>query len=549
MLFFAIVSCLLLICIQGGFYAQTYIIAGCLCASACVIKGKKLVVSHELFHMTALALIYIISAIVSGMAFSVITAAILPVVMLIMAIMLSYMDSKAKDILIVFLQYCGVISGVIALFLYVGMYMGLFNIPGLLDGNRLLFTFGYANVCGIWFAISFLLTFFSNTHNTKDKVYKKNPKGRKNIKWMQAASIVCLIDTLLTRSAGSVIILFTAFVIHMIVSGSCIRLGKAIRRTMICAFVTATIMAALLIIKRGSGVLSSFVERFVQSYDGIRYICTSPLKGAGPSNWQYIFNEHQSAQYSARIVHNNYVQAGLDAGIIAVILLIMMLVLAIYKYCRTKRVVELIAVCILVDAFIEYNLMFSSIYMLFVICFLYEPVKLKNTIQIKPLYMRIVSFVILISVGFSGFALAKVKTLEGYAQSGNIQKAEKIYEKYGSFMENGYRENEAIGILLCTNSEKAKNDDIRKDFSDNSRKSCRLKMYEVISDKDSSMDEIIRLMESQPFNTRVHRNTKEMVENNGFSDEEKLRYRQCLDNINKRFNMWPAVLLNNQNKY
>lgn len=74
-------------------------------------------------------------------------------------------------------------------------------------------------------------------------------------------------------------------------------------------------------------------------------------------------------------------------------------------------------------------------------------------------------------------------------------------------------------------------------------------MYEVISDKNSSMDEIIRLMKSQPFNTRVHRNTKEMVENNGFSDEEKLRYRQCLDNINKRFDMWPAVLLNNQNKY
>ena len=77
---------------------------------------------------------------------------------------------------------------------------------------------------------------------------------------MQAASIVCLIDILLTRSAGSVIILFTAFVIHMIVSGSYIRLGKAIRRTMICAFVTATIMAVLLIIKRKRVI---FIESFV----------------------------------------------------------------------------------------------------------------------------------------------------------------------------------------------------------------------------------------------------------------------------------------------
>lgn len=73
-------------------------------------------------------------------------------------------------------------------------------------------------------------------------------------------------------------------------------------------------------------------------------------------------------------------------------------------------------------------------------------------------------------------------------------------------------------------------------------------MYEVITKDSCSIDEVIALVNSQPYNTVVLEETKSLIIQN-YTDKEKEEYNKCIADINETLYKWPASLLNNQKEY
>lgn len=199
----------------------------------------------------------------------------------------------------------------------------------------------------------------------------------------------------------------------------------------------------------------------------------------------------------------------------------------------------------MLHSFLDYELAFASVYMLLIFGIMYEPSYYANfqvrlgVLEIKPVIIRTVSacVVILCIIGMVG--VIKTRNLQNAADSGDLSKAVAIFEDNRILMEKGYKECEIIGVEAC----KTGNYEYVPET-----KSARLRMYEVIS-KESRMDEITDLLNSQPYNRRVIANTREMLTQYSYSDEDKERYRECLSKINESLDKWPANMLNNQVKY
>lgn len=505
-----------LVCIQGGFYAQSYIVCGIACCIGCMIKQKKAVLSYEVIILAVIAAMYLISVMANGISYSSLSSGLLTAVMLMIAIIHGFLCGEEKSKLISCIAIFGVISSIVAIILYTDVI----HTVGAVSNGRLAFTFQYANAAGVWFAVSFLLSFFSE------------------IKYIRYLSVFCFFALVVTKSAGALIVLSVLFSVHLFKSGYYKRAGKRGRAGILTVYITEILVALIVIIMRGSSILYTFAERFIHCYDGFKVIKESPLCGIGASEWQYVFPYYQSVQYSANVIHNSYVQAGVDAGIIVMALLTALLILSIYKYFKNENIAELCAVYILMHSVVDYDLRFSSLYMLLVIFMTYKPYQVKR-VYINKKVVSGISLALSLALCFSMYGVNQVKALENGVKNGNQRSVEKIFDKNHMFMKNGYRENEALGTVLCFNGQ---------DISGIRKKSARLAMYEVITKESCSIDEVIALVNSQPYNTVVLEETKSLIIQN-YTDKEKEKYGKCIAGINETLYKWPASLLNNQKEY
>jgi len=77
-------------------------------------------------------------------------------------------------------------------------------------------------------------------------------------------------------------------------------------------------MGAVLIFTRGLRPIATYIERIIQSVDGISIMLCYPF-GLGPGSWQFHFTEYQSAPYEVSKIHNEYVAIGVDVGFLIII--------------------------------------------------------------------------------------------------------------------------------------------------------------------------------------------------------------------------------------
>lgn len=63
----------------------------------------------------------------------------------------------------------------------------------------------------------------------------------------------------------------------------------------------ALIISAFVIARRFSEAKYTFIERIIQSMDGIKVQLSHCLFGIGTGNWQYLYPYYQSAQYKAEL--------------------------------------------------------------------------------------------------------------------------------------------------------------------------------------------------------------------------------------------------------
>lgn len=77
--------------------------------------------------------------------------------------------------------------------------------------------------------------------------------------------------------------------------------------------------AALLLQDRIAEASQTLIERLVQMSDGVALLGANPLLGIGPDQWQFAYQEIQSAQYQANVIHCSYIGLALDGGVTAAI--------------------------------------------------------------------------------------------------------------------------------------------------------------------------------------------------------------------------------------
>lgn len=233
------------------------------------------------------------------------------------------------------------------------VYMGALPLDGFVNAARVQSFFQYANAAGIWFAAVALLAVAS---------------GDRALATTAPLMTACL---LLTQSGGAILasvlgwILFSVLAWRLdkeelalglwvalacaIVMVACAlfvlpiallpaslactaalywilgtNLGEVARKMPKALFLAVSIVAIVIIVlaivlfpERVNRAAQTFIERFIQMGDGARVLAGDPLLGLGPDQWQFVYLREQSAQYTANVIHNGYLQAVLDGGILS----------------------------------------------------------------------------------------------------------------------------------------------------------------------------------------------------------------------------------------
>lgn len=304
-------------------------------------------------------------------------------------------------------------------------YMGALPLDGFVNAARVQSFFQYANAAGIWFAAVALLAVAS---------------GDRALAATSPLMIACL---LLTQSGGAILVSVLGWILFSVLAWRLDRteLALGLLSTLACAVVMAAcalfvspiallpasvvcmaalyvlfgtdmseaarkmlgalflavpIVAAVLLVlamtlfpERVSRASQTFIERFIQMGDGARILVGSPLLGLGPDQWQFVYLREQGAQYTANVIHNGYLQATLDGGLVVGVLVVVGLVFAWLRALRSVVTkgdgvgvpdsagvmqdvafedVRLAALCgsfmLLVHAFLDIDFRFASILLL-----------------------------------------------------------------------------------------------------------------------------------------------------------------------------------------
>lgn len=506
--------CLLfLVLIQGGYYPQTYIIVGIVSVVLLIVKSKKICFTIGHLALMILAVLYVVSAVVNGMSYSLISKAMLPLALFVVALLYTTINKEQKDKLITYITVAGVLSAVAGMV----MYFGMSDNEALVAGKSLMFTFQYANTAGCWYAVCFVLAAFSRN------------------KYIRCSSVLCLAALVCTRSYGAIIILGMMLLIHGMRSDWFER--KVNNRKNI-----RLIIGAVLIVSSAAGIsimyclgADSLLERVIHSYDGMKVLLSNVVCGIGPDNWQYVFPFYQSAYYPAGVIHNSYVQAGVDAGIMSMIILLAILTLVIVRYIQCKNVCNLAAVIIMVHSIMEYNLYFAGIDLLVIILAMKEPVNEKNSLRLtNRTVATIVGIIIICMFSFSLYGNSKVRMLESSAYAGNVNMAQKIYKENELFMKNGYKENEIYGIcaLIC-----------KMEYTP-CKMSARYRRYEMINSSNINLEEIIEYIEEQKYFKNVRIEAGKLIEKMNLNEEQNSYYYEYVNSIDDSVSGWFGRMVN-----
>ena len=233
------------------------------------------------------------------------------------------------------------------------------------NAGRLQFFFQYANTAGIWFACVAALSWLS---------------GDTALRRLTYLPVACL---LLTQSGGALLLFAVAVAAMAIMGFRRWGLGAIVSLLSQCIFAALVFIACgflpllgaflalvvglaanrfgrhldltgeeharrcarlmvpvvILLVALGGGLLvllassgrlfqasQTLVERVIQILDGLGLLFQSPLLGIGPGEWRHVYREVQSAQYVANAIHCGYLQLALDAGVLALVALLCVIV-------------------------------------------------------------------------------------------------------------------------------------------------------------------------------------------------------------------------------
>jgi len=330
--------------VQGGFYPTVFLLCGAFLAVLCV-AGHRAVHPHAAeFALWVLALVYLLASLFHGYSSASLAQACFP---LCCACFLGCYRMLSGTQRARFFQILLWASGVIA---GLGMlaFCGVLALPEAVTAHRLQFPFQYANAAGSWFAALALLS------QEEKSFHIPLITALLLTRSMGALSLYALCQLLwlwrrhgdqqecLLSHALAVLFAVALFFASGVFAAGLVALlyiagwkfdaismfTQRIRLPWVGLLLGGGGLLSLVLLRRTVSPLATLAERLVQIWDGMKLIAAHPLLGVGAGNWDAWYPHIQSAQYVSRVVHSAPVQAGVDAGIPALLALAVFLTLA-----------------------------------------------------------------------------------------------------------------------------------------------------------------------------------------------------------------------------
>lgn len=371
------------ILIQGGYFPTVILIVTILLSGVAIVIKKRAVGSCEIIAFVA-ALFYYVSSLANGYnSASLAQASLLGGCAMFLYLYNCLPEQEKSQLIDKLIIGSGVFAGLAIL-----AFCDVIDITGAVTSQRLQFTFQYANAAGSWFATIALLS-----------------QGRESPK-VKSFLIPSLVALFLTRSVGALgmyvvvqlgrlwvyrndrhlwrevlitHILSAIFAIAFFFLRSWLTLpvvallylvGFYLQQILsvayriylhwVCLGCSVLGVVGILLSRRMASALFTFAERISQIVDGSRLIVSHPLFGVGAGNWTHLYPYYQSAQYTSTVVHSSIIQIGVDAGLPAIILAVLFVILALRQKGRPIAS-TLAAALLLVHSLMDFTLQFFPI--------------------------------------------------------------------------------------------------------------------------------------------------------------------------------------------
>ena len=348
--------------LQGGFSDAVWSLCGILIILFLLFRAKKLPPMPMFILLLLLNGVYVASAMVYGLPFE--ALAVICRIMVVSLLLFAFYNIETDITEAVF------ITGMVVAVIGFAALCDLFHWEGAVVSNRLQSVFQYANATGFFLGITAFLT----RTDTKRSAYAP---------FFETALI-------LTQSVGALIVYGAGWAIYLLKNKN-FKFIPVLCGFAVSAFAAGTVYAILLfsplpqlgllppiillVFRRklspwidtmiqqrwfgllGGGIclivassvffirgfrpVATYLERLIHIWDGLGVISRYPL-GIGPGVWQFELFAHQSSLYSVAKIHSEYIAVGVDAGFLAVSVLL----LSVLYWMKNKQWSEK-AVCVI----------------------------------------------------------------------------------------------------------------------------------------------------------------------------------------------------------
>lgn len=315
---------------QGGYFAGGIISVGIIVSLVLLrsnIEAKK---THVIFFVFSLW--YLFCSLRTGFNIRYMAKGILPMLCLFFAFLLPDTPEKRQKLLEKIIK----VSFYITVF---AILVGIYSSVTSMRLRRLTFPFQYANACGIFFGVMFILSRYMD------------------FQWAKRRQLIFFAGLALTQSVGAIGLTVLAEIV----------LSRNFKKTL--AIIVFILVGAVVLKGRVYQSIGTFIERFLQMYDGIICMSDNFLFGIGAGRWELYKNLYQTGFYDAREIHGSIVQIGVDSGVVGFGLFLASVLYAIKKIKFIDRVYLVALLMILIHSCLDFTLTFTAMGFLIMILF------------------------------------------------------------------------------------------------------------------------------------------------------------------------------------
>ena len=575
--------CIVLL-IQGGFYnaATSFcgIVVSIIGAIACFAKGgRKDRLPVTVVLLFGIALAYLVSMCVNGITVTTLSETGTWFAVAAFGLYASCQSSNARAMSFRAFECLGVISAVFGAL----VYLGVFDIYGTMDDGRLQFFFQYANAAGVWFACISLGCFLSGDCKLNSCVpvlifamlvtksggailcfgvvaaciavfLCRRGSYQELLRFLCQGTLSVVVFLLVELTSGMLsVLLFVALCAACVV---CIARGNVVKPSYLFAkhmsiALFALLLFALCVVVALLGVRvfdawNHLIERVYFVFDALALWGSEPLFGIGPDNWQYAYPYVQTAQYHTTVVHNSFVQVGVDAGIFAVACLVAFFVLGAIDCVKKWRdgdgaaAVALIAM-LAIHCLFDFDLQFGALALFasFLVCAPDGP-----SIRVQKLWAGVISLVVCLPLCAVGVLADFSKSAVYMAnESGDYWEAELLSR--GNSIVNDDVSMQTQYLLACYGAyDYGKVEFFYKTYGTSSDEQA---VYVALScfalgDSAEASEALVSEMEKQPWNPELIESARTVFDTYPIDESVRQRYNAAIEHSNSLAENAPAIL-------